>query len=192
MKRIIVLLFIWSLALSALGQEVKGNFPSWQKRSAIRDAVGVKGGFVIEGNVYINGKAYTNKFGLYGGVFFDFHIAKKFFLSPTVDIIDVNLFEEREMFLDVSLALKKGILSKGERILWRPTFAAGFGYLADIGFLEQSRYLTLKTSCELIFVSSKRYTYLFEIGVVGLPAGGNDAYEVRANPHLFLRAGVLY
>lgn len=192
MKPFVLVFLIWGWSVSVLAQEVKGNFPTWQTRGAIRDAVGIKGGLISEGNIYVGARSYTNKFGLYGGVFFDFHIGKKFFISPTVDVIDVNLFEERQMFLDVSMTLKRGILSKGQRILWRPTVAAGFGYLADIGELEQSTYLTLKTSCELIFVSKKKYSYLFELGFIGLPVGGNDTYDIRANPHLFLRAGVLY
>ncbi len=192
MKYTVLVLLVWGWALSAFAQEVKGNFPSWQRRGPIRDAVGVKGGLIAQGDIYINSRPYRNKFGLHGGIFFDFHVAKKFFISPTIDIIDINLFEQRQMFLDASLSIKKGILSKHQRILWRPTASVGYGYMADIGFLKLTSFLTLKTSCELIFVSTKRYTYLFELGLIGLPAGGNREYEVRANPHLFLRAGVMY
>lgn len=180
------------LAAATGAQETKGNFPFWQERGPIRSAFGVKAGFVADGNFYLNGVEYSNKFGLDGGAFIDVRVIDKFFLSPTIDLVDVIIFQDREILLDVSLAAKYAILSKNGQAIWRPTFSIGYGRLADIGILEHSNYLTVKSSCELIFPTKRRYFFMLELGVIGLPDGGNAEYEVRANPHLFLRGGVLY
>ncbi|HOZ09052.1 MAG TPA: hypothetical protein PKW75_12275, partial [candidate division Zixibacteria bacterium] len=79
-----------------------------------------------------------------------------------------------------------------QRLAWRPGAAVGLGYLADIGFMRPTTYLTLKAFSELVLLPRGKWAVVLELGFMAAPSGGNSAVDVKIAPSLFLRAGLLY
>lgn len=169
------------------------------RRQGGQNVVGIKLGFVNGATFRLN---YTDsatgsvkahsRAGVMGGLFFDMHISQSSSISFATDIIDIVVNNDREKFLDLSLAFKHRISSPEAAMILRPAVGAGLGYMADINFLKASSYLTLKAYCEMLIRTERPHSYLLELGVVGSPNGGNSRIDVHITPMVYMRVGIVY
>jgi len=113
-------------------------------------------------------------------------------LSPAVDLLDINVVDDRQWMIDVSLGIKRVLHLRGSSVAVKPGIAIGYAYLAEFLPLDATEYMTWKVLVETAFLVSKRYSYIFEFSVTGTDGGGNSEVDVDANPIVGLRFGVAY
>lgn len=164
-----------------------------------QNVVGIKLGFVNGTTFTVKDRAgvapdsaFHSQAGVMGGIFFDMSLSRSRHLSINMDIIDIIVNSDREKLLDLSLTLKQRITTANSPFILRPAIGAGLGYMADMNFLRASSFLTLKGYCEMLISTEKPHSYLFELGLVGSPSGGNRKNDVHFTPIVYLRAGIVY
>ncbi len=171
-----------------------------------RGAVGLKLGILNTGAITLTGRMLQRDTAVWvtdhemdpraaacGGVHFDVPLAPWFSLLFAGDVYDIRFDQLSERCIDVSTGFKLAFYNRHYRIAWRPGAAVGLGYLADIGFMRPTTYLTLKAFTELVlFPRRGQFAYVFDLGVVGAPSGGNSTVDVTVAPSVYLRAGLLY
>jgi len=143
-------------------------------------------------SVAVAGKELDPKAAPSGQVFFDVPLTRAFLLLFSVDIYDLRFHPLSERFIDVAAGFKLAFYKHHQRLAWRPGAAVGLGYLADIGFMRPTTYLTLKAFSELVLLPRGKWAVVLELGFMAVPSGGNSAVDVKIAPSLFLRAGLLY
>lgn len=128
-----------------------------------------------------------------GQVYFDVAVSPKLSLLFAADVYDVRFERLSERAIDVSAGFKLAFYQPRARIAWRPGASVGLGYLADIGFMRPTTYLTLKAFTELVvFPKRGQPAVVFDLGVMAMPTGGNSTVDARVAPSVYLRAGLLY
>ena len=167
--------------------------PSYGADKQVRQGgVGLKAGFLHRAKFTVNKTEYESKMGLSVGVFFDVPAYSLTMLSVAADFRDIQILDHRQWMLDLSVGLKPTIYNERSQLAVKPGVAVGFGYLADIGWLGSTTYLTLKASTEVLFLVSRKYAYVAEFVVFSAPSGGNSQYEISTSPTVSVRVGVMY
>ncbi len=163
-----------------------------------RGAFGIKAGWIAATDFSMNWKVprpnstdYTTKVGLYAGVFYDIPIMHRLLLSPAIDLLDINVVDERQWMIDVSLGIKRVLHRRGSSVAVKPGIAIGYAYLAEFRPMKKTEYMTWKVLVEAAFLVNKRYSYVLEFSVTGTD-GGNSEVDVETNPIIGLRFGVAY
>ena len=170
-----------------------------------RGAVGLKLGIINTGTVKLTGRYIQRdtievadleldpRAAMCGGVYFDVPMVPWFSLLFAADVYDIRFRTLSERCIDVSAGVKFALYNHHYRIAWRPGAAVGLGYLADIGFMRPTTYRTLKAFTELVIYPRRgQLAYVFDIGMVGAPGGGNSTVDVTVAPSFSLRAGLLH
>lgn len=172
---------------------------------AIRQgAVGLKVGLINTGIVTLSGRPTPedtipvwefdmdpNAAGSIG-VFFDVPTYRRLSLVIAADFYDIRFERLSERFIDISAGFKVVFYDSHRRIAFRPGAAVGLGYLADIGFMRPTAYLTLKAFSDLVIFPRGQFAVVFDFGFVSAPTGGNSTVDVSAAPSAYLRVGLLY
>lgn len=167
-------------------------------------AVGLKLGIINSGNLTLNGKPtpwdsvdvrgqeMNPNAAATGQLFFDVVLTRKLVLLFSADVYDIRFQQLSERLIDVAAGFKLVFYNEYKRLAWRPGAAVGFGFLQDIGFMRPTSYLTLKAFNELVLFPRGNWAFVFDLGVVAMPSGGNSTVDVEMAPSLYLRVGVLY
>jgi hypothetical protein len=159
---------------------------------------GVKGGFIYVTTVHLRDKStgvnedYRTKAGLTGGVFFDIGLHRKTMLGLDIELYDVQIRGDREKLINFGLNIKHAIAYKNSRMAVRPGVGVGYGYLAEIGFIEKANFVIVKALTEVLFISDPKVIWVAEAAVVIVPYGRTIDHEITANPFLMLRGGARF
>lgn len=186
---------ICAIAIVVLPLTAASETPLLDKRLT-KGGVGLKVGLIYSSIFTLDSAGVESEFeadvGLSAAVFFDIPIYRMTAFTISGDIQDIQLFDMRQKMVDVNIGLKHSFYSHRARLALRPTITAGYAFLAEIGRLEASDYLTLKTAVELLLLRPQNPAFVLELGVFWSPQGGNQTYDVTFGPVWMLRAGVMY
>ena len=160
---------------------------------------GVKGGFIYVSTVHIDDKVtgdkvgdYQSKAGVTGGLFFDITLHQRTMLGLDIDLYDIQILNDREKLFNLGLSVKHAFPKKHSRMAVRPGLGIGYGYLAEIGFVEQANMLMVRAFTEVLFLSDRKVAWLVEGAVVMTPYGRSLDHKISANPFLMLRGGARF
>jgi hypothetical protein len=165
---------------------VQRNFGRWH-----RGVFGVRAGIINSTTMKVGDREYTSNVALIGGVLFDAPLTRKTTIGVTADLLDIQVFDERQKALDVGITFKYAIYREYTRMALKPGLGVGYAYLARIGYLDASGYLTLKTFLEAIFYVDRRFAWIADIDILWAPVGGNREYDVTYGPAVIARFGVV-
>lgn len=160
---------------------------------------GIKGGLILPTSIRISENGFRRDLetdiGVSGGIYLDIPINTRMFYGVAMDLYDIRVknLVERRKFFDFSLTLKRRFLLTDKTTELRPGIAVGIGHLARIGFVKKATtYLTLKGTFEASFQQSRRFAWLLEFSVLGVPMGGNSRFDINGGPTLLARAGITF
>lgn len=74
----------------------------------------------------------------------------------------------------------------------RPGITLGYGSMPGNYYVDSTEYLIVKPSLEILVLSSTGTMFVYEIGFLSAPTGGNTDYSVSLSPTLLLRAGIIF
>jgi len=153
---------------------------------------GVKGGIVTGGTLWVEDFSddIGTSYALNG--FVDYRLAEKLIGGISLDIIGISSFEESEQLISFNMNLKAQIYMKENNLLIRPGLSFGYGKLSAPRGSDDSSQLVMGAGVEFSFPSKTARNYLFDIGIIGSPVGGNDDYDITFEPIIFLRGGMLF
>jgi hypothetical protein len=157
-----------------------------------RGAVGLRVGILNTGSVELGTDERNPDPGATIGVFFDVPTVSSLMSTFNIDIYDIRMDPVSERFIDVSAGFKWVFHKSRSKLAWKPGAAVGLGYLAHIGNIRPSTYLTVKGFMELMFFTGSRHAWVFNLGVVAAPAGGNENYDITVDPSLYFQVGISY
>ena len=187
-KRQVIIAILFSLFI---GGFIFSSANAMDKRIR-HGGAGFKAGLINKTTFLIDNIEYESKFGLTAGVFFDVALIRKTKLSFAFDFHDINVMNDRQWMIDVSVGLKPTIYNERGRTAIKPGIAGGFGYMFDVGKIESTTYITIKYLTEFMFLVDEKYSYLIEFSVMDTFNGGNNDIDVSFNPSVSLRLGVMY
>lgn len=191
---LLLILICFAATISAGSQEAQKLDPR-----LIHGSFSFRAGLLNIGTVHVRNRAtgakvgdFETKTGIVMGTMFDIPVYRRWMMSIQTDILDVLFMDERGLILDVSAAVKYTTFNQYSKIAVRPGLAVGFAYLAELGFLEKVRFMTIRGFTEIIFLSNRNLALFTDISVFSAPIGFNRIYEVTTNPFVILRVGVLF
>jgi hypothetical protein len=167
-KRIFILLLASHLILCST---LLGISPYAPKGKGL---VGPKIGILGRANIEAGDETFTSKINVSLGLFFDVSVAGRLYSGVAVDFHNIEVLDQQQFFLDISIPLKFSIPFDHPGIIVKPVVAVGWGHLAGITFMKATNYLTLKASVELHYLMPKKRAWVFELGVFDAPVGGNS------------------
>ncbi len=188
----LLVIFLLIVAASAVPAAAQTLVADTIPKHIRRGAVGLKFGVVNTGEMEIDSVTLDPNPGWNIELWFDVPLFGRTMVTAAVDVYDFRFNEESERFIDVSLGLRRVIYMHDQALAWKPGAAVGLGYLADVGFMRPTTYVTAKANLELMMFTDNPHAFVFDIGVVGMPRGGNSTLDVSIAPSLFLRVGLSY
>ena len=182
-KRILLLLLASHLILCSSSSGISPYAPKG------KGLVGPKLGILGRANVDAGDETFTSKINVSLGLFFDVPVAGGFYSGIAIDFHNIQVLDQQQFFLDVSIPLKFSIPIDRPGIIVKPVVAVGWGHLAGITFMKATDYLTVKGLVELHYLMPKKRAWVFELGVFDAPVGGNSHTDSSVGPAPFLRVG---
>lgn len=154
-----------------------------------RGQVGPKVGLISRTTINANNEEHQTKINVSFGLFFDVPVSGPFFSGVAVDLHNFQVLDQQQFFLDFSVPLKYTYAPRRAGIAVKTGVAVGLGHLAHITFMDATNYLTLKGFVELHYLLPKMRAWVFELGVVTAPTGGNSDVDSSIDPILYSRIG---
>lgn len=186
--RRVALLLPVLLALAVSAATAATSVPLWEKRNFFA----AKLGFITFGDVAINGLSTDTDPGFTMGVAWDVGIDRRFSGGLSFDLHRIYVTNEGEYLFDVSLAAKAFFLIPRRRVAIRPGVAIGYGRATEVGPLDYSNHLIVKTTLEGLFFSKARSALLGELGVMSSVSGSDGPNDIRLGPYVIARIGILF
>ena len=157
-----------------------------------RGIVGLKAGFISGANFKAAQPMKTDP-GVSGGVFFDFPVTPRFYAGVAVDFHNIVLVMDQQAMIDVGLTIKHLIpMNEKSKMTLVPAASAGYAYLSGLNVFEPTEFLNLKLFVETHFEINRKRSWVGDIGVSYMPAGGNGAYDIKIGPAFFIRWGLAF
>lgn len=120
----------------------------------------------------------------------DFPKGKENYLSVALDFYYVEINRAQQVMAEGSLGFKHAFKLNHQAIEFKPGFAIGYAYLADIGTMRPSNFLTTKLLLETHFRNNARNAWLVELALFYAPVGSNADEDLVFGPGLMLRVGL--
>jgi len=168
MKRTLLLLLASHLILCSSSLGISPYAPKG------KGLVGPKIGILGRANIEAGDETFTSNINISLGLFFDVPVVAGFYSGIAVDFHNIEVLDQQQFFLDISIPLKFSIPFDRPGIVVKPVVAFGWGHLAGITFMKATNYLTVKVSVELHYLMPKKRAWVFELGVFDAPVGGNS------------------
>lgn len=183
MKRILLLLLASHLLLCSSSSAISPYAPKG------KGLVGPKIGIMGRADIDAGDQTFTSEINVSLGLFFDVPVVGGFYSGIAVDFHNIEVLDQQQFLLDISIPLKFSIPFDRPGIIVKPVVAFGWGHLADIGFMSPTDYLTVKVLIELHYLMPKKRAWVFDLGVLNAPIGGNSHIESSVGPALLFRVG---
>lgn len=181
------LVFVAVLAADLSAQNLnQKRFGKWH-----RGLFGFRAGVINATTLQVDDRSFDTNVALTAGVLFDFPLTKSSYYGFTADLLDIQVFDERQKALDVGMTFKYAVYKRESMMALKPGLGVGYSYLARIGFLDASGYLTLKMFLEATFYSNHKYAWLADFDILWAPVGGNGDYDVTFGPAIMARFGLV-
>ena len=182
---VLVVLFSWSQAQSA-GSPGRPGF--WDKRGYFSANIG----FLGSGDVWFSGSRYKTEPGVTYGIKFDLRTVHRYYWGISVDVNRIHVLDTGLYLFDASLNLKKMIFGRSSMVGFRPGVGVGFGYIGPFRYVDRTTYLTCRATLEILFYSETNVAWFVEVGLYGMPLGGNSTYRGSYGPVPLVRIGATY
>ena len=152
---------------------------------------GLKAGVVSRMNFDTNLPLQT-AVGSCAQVFADLPQGREFYLTGAFDFYYVEINHSNQIMIEASFGLKRIFPLPRPKMFLKPAVSVGFAYLAEMGDLPASRFLSLKLFLEIHFTIDARKAWVGELGLLHAPTGNNGRSDVTLGPGLYLRWGLAF
>jgi hypothetical protein len=146
---------------------------------------GVKAGLFSPGTVDTDSSSDDAYVSYSAGLFVDRALTKDLYGGISLDVGNVDAFDDTTTLVDLSLNLKARF-SPGSRWSIVPGFGLGYGIADD------AEFFIVKASVEFLIPSDGGPTWMLEAAVLGAPSGGNSDTDITFGPGFMLRGGVAF
>ena len=134
----------------------------------------------------------NSEIGSCAQVYIDLPKGRQVFLSPAFDFYYIEINRANQIMIEASLGVKRVFPLRRARMLLVPGVSTGFAFLAEVGDLHDSRFLSLKIFVETHFAIDARKAWVGELAWFHAPTGSNSAESLSFGPGLMLRWGVAF
>ena len=125
-------------------------------------------------------------------VFADLPQGREFYLTAAFDFYSVAIYRSNQVMIEASVGLKRIFPLPRPKMFLKPAVSVGFAYLAQMGDLPASQFLSIKLFVETHFTIDARKAWVGELGLFHAPTGSNGKYDVTLGPGLFVRWGLAF
>ena len=153
---------------------------------------GLKAGVISPGIWYVGDFEYEPDIGYSLGGFLDHKLGEKITGGIEIDVHGFNAYETSSTLIDFGISLRAILFSENSNLTFKPGIGIGYGNLGVMDPYEASSYFVLKGGVDLILSSTKDYSWLAEISLIGSPDGGNDDTEMYLGTGFLVRAGIVF
>ena len=94
--------------------------------------------------------------------------------------------------LDISAGFKFRLTAFDGLVAFKPGIALGAGVLREISGVNDSRFLTIKVSADLVFYLGDQFGILIEGGMFTAPNGDDNVNNINIKPLPLFRVGLVY
>ena len=125
-------------------------------------------------------------------VYADIPKGKNYYLSAAFDFYYIEINRTNQIMIEPNLGLKKTFYLQRGQMAIKPGGSVGFAFLADMGSLRASQYLTFKVFCEIHFKIDARKAWVGELALFHAPTGSSNRLDLAFGPGLMLRVGLAF
>jgi hypothetical protein len=125
-------------------------------------------------------------------VYADLPQGREFYLTGAFDFYYIELNRCNQVMIEASIGLKRIFALPRSKMFLKPAVSVGFAYLAQMGDLPASRFLSIKLFVETHFTIDARKAWVGELGFFQAPSGSNSKSDVTLGPGFFVRWGLAF
>ena len=119
-------------------------------------------------------------------------ITGRYSFPLTIDFHRIAISRANQTMLVVSGGISRSISFPDSELSLRPGMQVGFGFLADIGDLPSSQYLTYKISVELLSRMDNKRSWVGELAFIDMPSGSMQGESIKFGFGILLRFGIAF
>jgi hypothetical protein len=152
---------------------------------------GIKVGVISRMNMR-GDRNLQSEIGSTAQVFADFPKGKGFYFSTAFDFYYVEINRSNQIMIEPSVGVKRVCRLKRSDMMLLPAASIGFAYLAEMGDLPSSNFLTYKLLVEIHLKIDARKAWVGELAFFNAPSGSNGRRDISFGPGLMLRCGLAF
>ena len=156
-----------------------------------RGIFGLKLGVVSRMNM-TGGRQLHSEIGSCAQVYADLPQGKRFYLSAAFDFYYVEIARSNQIMIEGSFGVKRAYNLEHARMILKPGVSIGFAYLAEMGGLPASQYLTGKLLLETYFKIDAKKAWVGELALFHASHGTDGDLDIGFGPGLILRWGLAF
>lgn len=153
--------------------------------------IGVKAGVISRMNLNMS-PARQSGIGSCAQVYADFPMGRQVYFTTAFDFYYIEFGGANQIMIEPNVGVKRAFPLRRARMLLTPGASVGFAYLAHVGDLPESRFLSLKLFVETHFTIDARRAWVGELALFHAPTGANSVEHLSFGPGVMLRWGVAF
>ncbi len=133
-----------------------------------------------------------SRIGSTAQVFAYFPMGNKYHLTAAFDFYYIRIVNSHQIMIEPNMGFRRSFPLGGSKIFLAPGASLGFAFLADMGDIHSSQYLSFKLSLEARGIINTRTAWVAELAVFDTPTGNSGIRHLTFGPGLLVRAGFAF
>jgi hypothetical protein len=134
----------------------------------------------------------SSEIGSTAEVFAYFPAGNQYSWTAAFDFYYVQIVNSNQVMIEPNVGLNRSFLFRRAQLALVPGIAIGFAFLADMGDIPASQYLSLKLSLGLHGIINAREAWIGELAVFHAPLGSSGGDDLSFGPGLMARIGLAF
>jgi hypothetical protein len=134
----------------------------------------------------------SSEIGSTAQVFAYFPAGRQYYWTAAFDFYYIQIVNSNQVMIEPNIGINKSFLLKRAKMELVPGASVGFAFLADMGSIPASQYLSFKLSVELHGIINARQAWIGELAIFHAPMGSMGGDELSFGPGLMARLGLAF
>ena len=121
-----------------------------------------------------------------------FPFGDRFYFTTAFDFHYIQIVNSNQVMIEPNIGIRHSFPLNRAKLALVPGAAVGFAFLADMGSIPASQYLTLRFSLEVHGTINAKRAWIGELALFHAPFGSSRGDHLSFGPGLLLRLGLAY
>jgi hypothetical protein len=134
----------------------------------------------------------SSEIGSTAQVFAYFPAGRRYYWTTAFDFYYIQIVNSNQVMIEPNIGINKSFLLKRSQLTLVPGASIGFTFLADMGSIPASQYLSFKLSVEVHGIVNARQAWIGELAIFHAPMGSGGGDDLSFGPGLMARLGLAF
>jgi hypothetical protein len=136
--------------------------------------------------------ALQSTIGSSAQVFAYFPFGSRFYFTSAFDFYYIQIVNSNQVMIEPGIGLRCRFPLPRAKMALIPGASVGFAFLADMGSIPASQFLTYKLSVEVHGTINVKRAWIGELALFHAPVGSSRGHQLSFGPGLLLRLGLAF